>query len=678
MRVWILLMFAVPATAQQLSLERVFSRPEGRLPRRFAFSPDGKRLTYLLAREGELSDLWSMDLESGERTVLVKAEGKQKLTEEEKAARERRRERGTGVTSYTWQPKGDAILIPRSGDLYLWRGRMNLLVENARDARWSPDGKRIAFVRKKNLWVIEVDTKRQTQLTTWGGGTKRCGQAEFIAMEELGRHRGFWWAPDSKRIAYVRTDETGVPSFQIPNLLHERNEPQRQIYPRAGDPNVKWTLHVTGSDEALPIADEYLVRVDWEGDLYVQTASRAQTRLRLWKNGKVVHEEIDPAWVRFHHDFRLIDGRLLWPSEKSGWRHLYLDGKPLTSGEWDVASVVGVDEARVYFLANERIERKLYAVGLDGTRTLLTPEPGFHSVTMSDDARWIVDTWSRVTQPPRIVLRDNTGRIVREIARGKPVEGLVEAQFIQIPAGSNKLQAMLLRRERETPGPALVYTYAGPGSHIVWDRWGGTSALWHQRMVQRGYAVLMVDGRGTSGYGRDFCRVVDRRLCHWEVKDQASAAHWLGRMGWVDPKRIAIWGWSYGGTMTLQCLQEAPDVFAAGISVAPVTDWHDYDTAYTERYLGLPEDNPTNYRLSSPLYGAHKLDRPLLLAHGMKDDNVHFRNAVTYVDRVQKAGKLIEMDFYPRGKHGIGGKHERLLLFRRMERFLDREIGRGK
>ncbi|MHC4450325.1 MAG: alpha/beta fold hydrolase [Planctomycetota bacterium] len=676
---WILVL--LPGTAafgQELTLEQVFARPEGRLPRRFAVSPDGKRLTFLLARNGGLSDLWSMDLATGERTLLIEAKSKQQLTEEEKADRERRRERGTGVTSYAWQPKGDAILIPRSGDLYLWRGKeLELLVADARKPRWSPDGKRIAYVRDQNLFMVDLENRKETKLTAWGGGNRRCGLAEFIAGEELGRHVGFWWAPDSRRIAYVRTDSSGVPGFQIPNLLHARNEPQPQSYPRAGDRNVSWALHVVGDgeDKPLPIEDEYLVRVDWEKELYVQTANRAQTSLKLWKGAKLVHEERDKAWVRFHRDFRLLDdGRVLWSSERSGWRHLYLDGKQITSGEWDVASVAGVDDKRVYLLADERNERKLYAVNLDGSeRALLTPEPGFHSVFMSEG--WIVDTFSRTTEPPRIVLRDTTGKIVREIARGKPVAGLVKPEFVQIPAGNHTLQGMVFRRERETPGPAIVYTYAGPGSHIVWDRWGGATALWHQRMVQRGYTVLMVDGRGTTGYGRDFCRIVNRRLCHWEVLDQASAAHWLGRMGWVDPKRIGVWGWSYGGTMTLQCLQEAPDVFAAGVSVAPVTDWHDYDTAYTERYLGLPKDNPTNYRLSSPLFGAHKLNRPLLLAHGIRDDNVHFRNAIAYVDRVQKAGQLIEMDFYPRGKHGIGGKRERRLLFRRMERFFDREIG---
>jgi len=681
-----LLLFGAPVSGRELSLEEVFGRPEGHLPRRFAFSPDGTKLTYLLAGERGLSDLWAMDLATGERTKLVEAGRAQKLSNEERAARERRRERGRGVTEYAWQPGGDAILIPRSGDLFLWRdgatARLTETEEPERNARWSPDGSKIAYVRGKNLFVLEVATAKETQLTTDGGGAIACGLPEFIAMEELGRHEGFWWAPDSQRIAYVRTDVHRIPEFHVPDLLDVRNEPARQRYPRPGDPNAIWSLHVAGKrpKETIHLDDEYLVRVDWSpgGDLYVQTANRLQTSLRLWKRTELVHEEKDGAWIGFHSDLRFVDGRILWSSEKSGSKRLrYLDGKPITEG--GVAAVAGVDGERVYYLRDERRERKLYSVTLDGKRgALLTPEPGFHGVTMSEDGRWIVDSYSRATEPPRIVLRKNDGTIVREIARGRPVEGLVEPEFLTVRAGAHELAAMLFRPEREDPAPAIVSVYAGPGSRAVWDRWRGSSGLWHQRMVQRGYAVFVVDGRGTRGYGRDFCRVVDRRLCHWEVKDQASAAHWLGRQGFVDPERIGIWGWSYGGTMVLQCLQEAGDVFAAGAAVAPVTDWRDYDTAYTERYLGLPDENPTNYRLSSPLHGVEKLNRPLLLAHGVRDDNVHFIHAMKYVDAAQKAGKLIETDFYPRGKHGIGGKRERMLLFERMERFFDREIGGGR
>jgi dipeptidyl-peptidase-4 len=240
------------------------------------------------------------------------------------------------------------------------------------------------------------------------------------------------------------------------------------------------------------------------------------------------------------------------------------------------------------------------------------------------------------------------------------------------------LRAMVLRPVREgARGPAIVYCYGGPGSRLVGDRWGGTTYLWHARMAAQGYTILFIDGRGTRGYGRAGSRKVAGRLCDWEVRDHAAAARWLARQPGVDPERIGIWGWSYGGTLTLMCLLHAPDAFAAGVAVAPVTDWRDYDTAYTERYLGLPAENGSGYAQSSPITAAATLERPCLLAHGMLDDNVHFRGSAAFVDAVQRAGRgeHLEVDFYPRGAHGIGGTTERRTLFRRMEAFWRRTLG---
>jgi len=692
----VLLALAATSTAADLTLDDVFAKPEGALPRRFRFSPDGKRLAYLLERADRLSDLWAIDLPDGKPRILIKAEGRQELTSEQRAARERKRERGSGVTSFAWRPGSGEILVPRSGDLFLWQaGKLKRLTRTKaaeRDARWSPDGRLLAYVRDDNLFVRLVDKGTERQLTKWGGGKRRCGLAEFIAGEELGRHRGFWWSKDSKRIAYVRTDSSVVPRFAVPRALDARGASSAQEYPRAGDPNAAWSLWVLdvedGSEVRVPVEDEYLVRVEWDdAGLIMQTSGRLQRRLRLsrWAGGGVVllTEERDPAWVRFHRDYRsLRDGRFLWSSARSGWRNLYLDNRvAVTRATCAIGGVVAVDEdaGRVFFTMSivEPYWRRLYSMGLDGTyQRLHTQEPGWHSITASRDGKWFIDTYSRATEPPRIVLRSGNDDVAREIARGKTVPGLVRPEFLTIKADDGtQLHAMLYRARRSTPGPAIVHTYAGPESQMVADRWGGARELWHQRMVQRGYTILKVDGRGSGGYGRAFSRVVSGRLCDWEVRDQAAGARWLGKQPQVDAKRIGVWGWSYGGTMGLMCLQNAGDVFAAGVAVAPVTDWRDYDTAYTERYLGLPKDNPKGYKLSSPIFGAARLKRPLLLAHGIADDNVHWRNAIAYVDAVQKAGQLIEMDFYPRGTHGIGGVRERKLLFRRMERFWGRTIG---
>ena len=267
-----LLLLAATSAAGDLTLDEVFARPEGALPRRIQFSGDSKQLGYLLERADRLSDLWTIDLPDGEPRILIRAQGRQELTAAQKAARERRREKGKGVTAYAWRPGSRDILVPRSGDLYLWQAgklkRLTTTTPAERDPRWSPDGRLLAYVREDNLFVRDVDAGSERRLTQWGGGQRRCGLAEFIAGEELGRHRGFWWSPDSKRIAYVRTDSTRVPKFAIPRVLNARGGVAQQEYPRAGDRNVRWSLWVVdledGAELQVPIRDEYLVRVDWD------------------------------------------------------------------------------------------------------------------------------------------------------------------------------------------------------------------------------------------------------------------------------------------------------------------------------------------------------------------------------------------------------------------------------
>jgi dipeptidyl-peptidase-4 len=677
------------------SLENVFGRPEGHLPFRFAFSHDGRKLAYLKRREKEdLTDLWVYDLKSGRHAVRLRAGGAQTFTAAELAARERRRDKTRGIGRYWWNPKDDTILVPQSGDLHLLRGgkleRLTRTEAPERNPRWSPDGSAIAFVRDENLYVLRDGA--ETQLTTAGGGAVACGLAEFIAMEELGRHAGFWWSKDSRRLAYAETDASAVPRFFMHDYLDVRGAPVEQVYPRAGDENVTWSLKVVpatgGEPVTMQVGGEYLVRVDWmpDGHLAVQVSDRAQRTLTLYRcdpatgEAGVLLEETDPAWVAFHHNLRfLADGRFLWTSERSGRRHLYIweEGRlrPLTRGDWDVARVVGVNDRHAYFTGSREgpLERHLYRVALDGPGFERVTSSGWNGAVADQAAKRFVVTHSRAGAPPRVTLL--AGGTEVELARSRPLADLPRPEFVRIPADDGTpLHAVLYRSAR--PGPAIVHCYGGPGSHLVADRWGGRTYLWHMRLVRLGYTILTVDNRGAGGYGRDFCRVVSGRLCDWEVKDQAAAARWLGRQPWVDRNRIGIWGWSYGGTLTLMCLLYAPDAFRAGIAVAPVTDWRDYDTAYTERYLGLPAENRKGYDLSSPVTAAATLMRPLLLAHGFMDDNVHFRGAVAFLDRAQRAGRLIEMDFYPRGAHGIGGDTEQRLLFRRMERFWHKHLVR--
>lgn len=685
-----------------MPLARVFEQPWGQLPQRLAFSPDGRTVAGLLAREADgLADLWAWDPETGEGKILLEAPGRQRLSAEEEAARERRRDHVVGIGAFEWNPRDGTILVPLSGDLHVLRdGRLERLThtdEAELDPRWSPDGRSIAFVRDGALHVLRDGV--ETALTPEASGKTRCGVAEFIAAEELGRHEGFWWSPDSTRIAYVRTESQQVPLFHMHDYLAPRGEPLPQEYPRAGDPNVLWWLCVVpaagGEPTVMKVDGEYLVRVDWmpDGGLAVQVADRPQRRLTLHRcdpatgEARALLEETDDRWVAFHDDLRFLrDGRFLWSSERSGRRHLYVGGRgglrPITSGPWDVAGVVHVDEAKgvVHFMGSRDgpLERHLYRVRLDGSGLArVTRERGWHGVDASRDGRRFVDTWSRATAAPAIAVLDADGATRAVLGRSAPV-ALPEPEFVTVPAADGTpLRGMLWRPRRYDRGPAIVHTYGGPGSQLVADRFGGATALWHARMVARGYTVFVLDNRGCGGYGRDACRRVSGRLCQLEAEDQRAGALWLARQEGVDARRIGIWGWSYGGTMALQCLLEAADAFAAGVAVAPVTDWRDYDTAYTERYLGLPDENPEGFAKGSPVTRAHELERPLLLVHGFRDDNVHFRGAVAFLDRAQQAGRAIEADFYPRGAHGIGDKNVRKLLFRRIERFFDEALAGG-
>ncbi|MHC4958865.1 MAG: S9 family peptidase [Planctomycetota bacterium] len=687
----------VVAFGQEITLDRALSRPEGRLPHRFRFLPGEDRIAYLKERDDKdhLADLWVYDIASKKHEIWVRAQSEQTLTPEEKAAKERRRDKTRGIGGFRIHPQDGSVLLSLSGELYRFHdGKLDRLTRtrgSERTPRWSPDGEAVAYYRDANLFVRRGGQERK--VTFGGGGPFRCGIAEFIAMEELGRHEGFWWSRDSERLAYVRTGTMNVPDFVIHDYLNPRGKSRVQTYPRAGDTNVKWWLRVVsgtgGIPKTMPVSGEYLVRVDWapDGSLYAQVANRGQERLDLYRcdvekaTAELVLHESDPRWVEFHDDLVLLeDGRFIWTSERSGRRHVYVSRTKekgltaLTNGPWDVARVLGVDETRgwVHFTGSREspAERHLYRVKLDGTGLeRLTGEPGWHQVSRSPEGHWFIDTYSRVDTPPRIMLRDADGKVTAELAGSREIPRWPAPEFMTVPADDGTpLRAMLYRARKPGKRPALVYCYGGPGSHLVRDRWGGSFHLWHARMALEGYSVFVLDNRGCGGYGLDFSRAVDGRLCDWEVRDQRAGARWLGAQEFVDKERIGIWGWSYGGTLTLMCLLHAPE-FRAGVSVAPVTDWRDYDTAYTERYLGLPKDNAEGYALSSPVSAAPTLSRPTLLVHGVLDDNVHFRNAVNFVKHAKAARRFIETDYYARGKHGIADPADRKALFSRMESF---------
>ncbi|MFI5402236.1 MAG: alpha/beta fold hydrolase, partial [Planctomycetota bacterium] len=526
----------------------------------------------------------------------------------------------------------------------------------------------------------------------------------FIAAEELNRNEGFWWSPDSTKIAYVETDVSEVPIFRMPGL-DERGTPVEQRYPRPGDPNAKWTLNVVGAGGGEPVTmeieDEYLVDVAWwpDGTVYAQTAGRLQKKTWLVHAASGSHEMLLAAhesWADPVTDLHRTRYGWFWSSRgqlRAGTPFFRNEGLASTTTPRepeDLVLVVGVLAGQPDDVSEALQQRPPViftrrtgdALGIDlCVLDLLRKEEktlrsgGWRSYEANEHCSRLVETASRAGEPPRITVIDVDGRDLVEIARGEPVPGLPKPEFFTIPAeDGTPLRAMLLRPAGKGRHPAILHCYGGPGAQMVADRWGGSNYLWHARMAQMGYAILTVDNRGSGGYGDKVMKSVHGRLLDLEVRDQTAAARWLGQQDFVDPKRIGIWGWSYGGTLSLMCLLRAPDVFAAAVAVASVTDWRDYDTAYTERYLGLPSENPQAYEKASPLTYAATLKRPLLLAHGISDDNVHFRHATAFVEAAQKAGAPVETDFYPRGAHGIGGPAERRLLFQRMEAFWEAHL----
>jgi dipeptidyl-peptidase 4 len=677
---------------EPLPLERALGQPEGQLPFAFSFSRDSGRVSYLLRRDDDgVADLWEIEIATGKRTLLLRAEGATALSPEEQAERERRREHGKGITRYWRNPADDSFLFVIDGDLHVLRdGALTRLTKTPApelSPRWSPDGKSIAFVREKNLFVTRDG--EETQLTTAGGGAVECGLAEFIAAEELGRDEGFWWSPDSMKIAYVETDVSEVPIFRMPGL-DERGTPVEQRYPRPGDPNARWQLKVVGAGGGEPVTmqveGEYLARAGWtpKGEAYALVSDRLQRRVTLhvqdadtgeWQ--ATGGEEPADTWEQLDDVHFLEDGRAVRIAPQG----LLVGGLPFLKDGVDHIEGALADGRVVYTSsAGAGLERRLRIfdvkpVMVDELRGVFRPPAtirsgGWRSVTPSGDCSRFVEVASRASEPLRITVIDADGKELVEIARGEPVPNLPKPEFFTIAAeDGTPLRAMLIRPVGKGRHPAIIHCYGGPGAQMVADRWGGSTYLWHARMAQMGYAILTVDNRGSGGYGDAVLKSVHGRLLELEVRDQTAAARWLGQQDFADPARIGIWGWSYGGTLSLMCLLREPDVFAAAVAVAPVTAWRDYDTAYTERYLGLPAENVQAYERASPLTYAATLKRPLLLAHGIMDDNVHFRHATAFVEAAQKAGAPVETDFYPKGAHGIGGPTERRLLFRRMEAF---------
>jgi dipeptidyl-peptidase-4 len=725
---WGAVLVATPVLADRLTPERVFADPDinGPVARNVQLSPDGELVTYLKGKPDDQNalDLWAADTKGGQPFLLVDSRAlapkESALSEAEKARRERMRITQHGVVEYHWDEEGRFILVPLDGDLYLAErasGKVRRLTETKEDevdSKVSPKGRYVSFVRGPNLYAIELATGKERALTTDGKDPVSWGTAEFVAQEEMARFTGYWWSEDETRIALTRVDEGPVEVIPRLEITADGLASVDQRYPRAGRPNAAVELYVEDVASKKRVRmdlganpDFYLARVAWAKDgsvLYAQRLSRDQKRLDLLSCDpstgacRTILSETSPHWIELSDDFKPLEsGDFLWSSERSGYRHLYLYGRDgtlrrqVTSGAWPVASLEGVDESRgrAIFLASidTPIESQLYAISYlaDEWPQALTTGHGWWKATVAKKGGAFAGTYSDPATPTRTGLHAADGTLIRWIeenrldarhpyapyltGRRTPEYGTLKADdgtalqySLMTPVGFD------LRKRY----PAIIEVYGGPGVQTVTRAWGAPT---DQLLAEAGYVLFRLDNRGSDNRSVAFKTAIDRKLGTVETRDQLAGVRFLKSLPYVDPARVAVTGWSYGGFMTLQMLTEKGAGFVAGASGAPPTDWSFYDTCYTERYMGTPENNAQGYANSDILNRLDNLSGRLLLLKGMSDDNVILANTTRLTAALQKRGVTFDMMEYPGARHGINGNDRKLQLWRTYLEFFRRTAG---
>ncbi|MGE3105285.1 MAG: alpha/beta fold hydrolase [Lysobacterales bacterium] len=747
-----LLLLPIMSPAEELSIERVYDAPAlaGKTPVALKVSPDGRRVAFLRGKQTDpfQLDLWEYRIDDGQTALLVDSAalltGDEDLSDEEKARRERSRTASfKGILQYDFSPDGGKLLFPANGELYLvdldgQAAKPERITQRelgfVTDARVSPKGRYVSFVREHNLWVLDLTNQRSVQLTRDGGELVSNGQAEFIAQEEMGRSEGYWWAPDDSAIAFTRVDQAPVAIQRRFEINADSTDVIEQRYPAAGQANVAIKLGVielerarpaaigvaTGSAQLLPAeapvrwvdlganADIYLARVDWTADsqnLAYQVQSRDQRRLdlRLWSRADAAQRtlltETSETWVNLHDDLRFLkDGSgFIWQSEREGTRRLYLyamDGSlkhPLTPENWVVDQLLAVDLAgdRLSFASGgiDPLQRQIFSVpiGSSGLEvTQLSHGEGMHAAVFADNGQVYVDTYSDPATPPNVRLYAADGKPLAVLEPNTLDENhpywpyhqqhaLPEFGSIEGAAGQT-LYYRLTKPSGFDPGkryPVFLYVYGGPHVQKVQKAWDDPLV---QVMARRGYLVFSLDNRGSDRRGKAFEQALFRHMGGVEVVDQLEGVKWLKAQPYVDGERIGVFGWSYGGYMSLMLLAKASDQIACGVAGAPVTDWALYDTHYTERYMDHPAANAEGYAQSSVFAHLDGLKSPLYLVHGMADDNVLFTNSTRLMSALQQRGQAFELMTYPGGKHGLSSPSMKKHAYRSIIDFFDRRL----
>ncbi len=701
-----------------------YPSPGNVAPAAFAFSPDDSLLAFLYSPEHTLArQLFVLHVKTGEqRPVLESTKGttEANVSLAEALRRERQRQLATGVTQYEWSEHGNGLLIPFPDGLYAkdgLEGALRRLVSAAEspvlDPTFSPDGKWVSYVQNDELYIIPAAGGAPRQLTFGAHEAgKSHGLAEYVAQEEMGRLHGYWWSPDSRWIAFEEVDETHIPVYRIVHQGKDAtgaDEQEDHRYPFAGRTNAKVRLGVVPVSGGEPAwmdlgKFEYLARVTWlpDGSLAAQLEDRNQTRLNLVRfdieagASRILLTETAALWINLHEMLsplplkdRRYPGGFVWASERSGFMHLYLydgDGnliRALTHGDWPVTRIAGVDSKLgiVYFMGcmESPLESHLYAVSFDGEPPRrITRESGMHAVTLDHACKHFVDVHDSPSQPPHVTLRRlSSGSRVRDLYRNDdprlPQFKLRPPEFVELKNRDGVTLYGALYRPRGSAHrvrPTVVYVYGGPHGQSVTHGWSMTASMRVQFLRQLGYAVFVLDNRGTANRGLAFEGALYHDMGNCEVQDQVDGVRWLVEQGIADPARVAIYGWSYGGYMAAMCLCQAPEVFSVAVAGAPVTHWDGYDTHYTERYMGTPAANPDGYADSSVMSHVANMRGKLMIVHGLIDENVHFRHTARLINALIRARKPYELLLFPDERHSPRRLEDRVYMEERIRDFL--------
>ncbi|WP_456377588.1 S9 family peptidase [Lutibacter sp.] len=585
--------------------------------------------------------------------------------------------------------------------------------DKIQEPTFSPDSKKVAYGKNNNIFIKNLETNTVTQITFDGKKNNIInGICDWVYEEEFGFVKAFEWSGDSKNIAFLRFDESKVPTYSM-DIVGKDLYPTQQVfkYPKAGEKNAVVTLHIYTINSAktskINIGEyEYIPRIKWTNNattLSAITLNRHQNNLNLYFinasnfSTKIVLNETNNTYIDIHDNLTFLkDNSFIWTSEKDGFNHIYHYSKngelinQVTKGNWEVTNFYTINEKTktLYYQSVEdgSINRTIYSIKLNGKgKKRLTNASGTNSASFSKNSAYFINTFSDANTPTIYTLHNGKGKQLKEILNNKKLSeklesyNLVKKEFFILKTANGEFNAWMLKPtnfDSSKEYPLFMTQYSGPGSQSVSNRWNGANDYWYQHLANLGYIIVCVDGRGTGFKGADFKKSTYLNLVKYETIDQIDAAKELAKLNYIDATEIGIWGWSFGGHMSTNCLLKGNDVFKMAIAVAPVTSWRFYDTIYTERFLQTPQENPTGYDDNSPINYADKLKGKFLLVHGSGDDNVHVQNTMRLTNALIEANKPFDLAIYPDRTHGIyRGKNTRLHLYNKMTSFIKQNLG---